>query len=153
MTTSARSAFSLPLVSSVAENAELAELGEQLGFDDVWLADTGSIDVFVLAAMAGSAATRSRIGTAVVPAFTRPPALLAAAAASVSQVVAPIVSSGDSVVAGHRRGLVWGAVRTSGDPSPRDRGCDSGHTVGAEGRVVRKDSKCQELSAECATGR
>src|SRR5690349_12098826 len=87
--TAVRSAFSLPLVSSVDENLELARLGEELGYDDVWLADTATIDVFVLAALVASATSRVRIGTAVVPVFTRPPALLAAAAASVSQVAGP----------------------------------------------------------------
>ncbi|WP_020108247.1 LLM class F420-dependent oxidoreductase [Nocardia sp. 348MFTsu5.1] len=87
--TAARSAFSLPLVSSIAENVELAQLGEQLGYEDVWIADTATIDVFVLAAMVGSATAALRIGTAVIPVFTRPPALLAAAAASVSQVTGP----------------------------------------------------------------
>ncbi|WP_207840901.1 LLM class flavin-dependent oxidoreductase [Williamsia soli] len=87
--TSVRSAFSLPLVSSVDDNLELARLGEELGYEDVWLADTATIDVFVLAALVASATRAVRIGTAVVPVFTRPPALLAAAAASVSQVAGP----------------------------------------------------------------
>lgn len=84
-----RSAFSLPLVSSVEGNLELARHGERLGYDDVWLADTATIDVFVLSALVASATSTVRIGTAVVPVFTRPSALLAAAAASVSQVAGP----------------------------------------------------------------
>jgi probable F420-dependent oxidoreductase len=60
----------------------LAQLAEKSGFTDIWSAEVDGADG--LSPLAAVAATSSnlRLGTAILPAFTRPPALFAMSAAS-----------------------------------------------------------------------
>ncbi len=56
------------------------------GYTDVWTAEVGGADAFTpLAAVAGKAPA-ARLGTAIVPVFTRPPALLAMSAAALQNL-------------------------------------------------------------------
>jgi probable F420-dependent oxidoreductase len=76
------------LLSNLPEAEAIIDLAtrmEQLGFARVWLAETNGADVTV-AAGALAALTSMEIGTAIVPVYTRTPALLAMAAATVSRV-------------------------------------------------------------------
>src|SRR6185369_6507269 len=60
---------------------------EALGYESVWIADTGAgPDAFVIGALAAGVTRRMRIGTAVIPIYTRAPAVLAASAGSVAQL-------------------------------------------------------------------
>lgn len=72
---------------SVPDLAQLAAFGEELGYHGVWLAEVAGPDSFVLSAAVASATRRGPVGVAVVPAYTRTPAVLAMAAASVSQML------------------------------------------------------------------
>ena len=73
-----RIAITLPDPSGVAATLAHARWAEQEGFDDVWFSDSGGIDALALAAAIGVETRRVRIGTAVVPVYTRTPAVFAA---------------------------------------------------------------------------
>jgi probable F420-dependent oxidoreductase len=65
----------------------VAERAEELGYESLWVADTGAgPDAYVVSAVAALATRRVRIGTAVVPIYTRAPAVHAAGAGSVAQL-------------------------------------------------------------------
>ena len=56
-----------------------------LGYTDVWSAETDGADAFTPLVLASVWAPTLRLGTAIVPAYTRGPALLAQSVASVAQ--------------------------------------------------------------------
>lgn len=91
---------------SVRQSAALCRWGEELGYRQAWLAEVAGPDAFVLAAAAAAQTEHLELGVAVVPAFTRTPAALATAAASVSQVLAGrtftlgIGASSETIVSG-----------------------------------------------------
>lgn len=64
----------------------MCEMAEAAGFDDLWFADTGCPDALTMAPLAAQATKKVRIGTAVIPVFTRSPAVLAATAETIQQV-------------------------------------------------------------------
>jgi probable F420-dependent oxidoreductase len=79
-------AVSLPApTGSVADTIALAKQAEVMGYDDAWLADAGGLDAFTLAPMLLEATERLRIGIAVVPAYTRTPAVMASTMAVINQ--------------------------------------------------------------------
>jgi len=60
---------------------ELCARAEELGYTDVWTAEVGGADAFAPLAAVAQRTERIRLGTALVPVFTRPPALVAMSAA------------------------------------------------------------------------
>ncbi len=105
-----RLAASLPIPPDVPACARAAARMERLGYESVWIADTGAgPDAFVVAAAAASATTRLRIGTAVVPAYTRTPSVFAGSAGAVAQLapgrfVLGLGASSETIV------QAWGGV-------------------------------------------
>ncbi len=78
---------SLPLPPDLDMCRRVAERAEALGYESLWIADTGAgPDAFVVAAVAAGVTRRIRIGTAVVPIYTRALPVLAAGAGSVAQL-------------------------------------------------------------------
>jgi probable F420-dependent oxidoreductase len=78
---------SLPLPPDLAMCRRVAEHAEILGYESLWIADTGAgPDAFVVAAMAAMVTRGARIGTAVVPLYTRALPVHAAGAGSVAQL-------------------------------------------------------------------
>jgi probable F420-dependent oxidoreductase len=67
------------------EHREWFEEAEALGYTDLWSAESGGADAFTPLALAAAWAPKLRLGTAIVPAFTRGAATLAATAASMAQ--------------------------------------------------------------------
>jgi probable F420-dependent oxidoreductase len=65
---------------------ELVQHAEKLGFTDAWSFETLAGDAFTPVAAAAAATERVRLGTAIVPVFTRPAPLIALSAASVQQL-------------------------------------------------------------------
>ena len=61
----------------VRKSVELARRAEQLGYTDAWAAEASGTDGFSVASAVGIATESMRIGIAIVPVFTRPPALMA----------------------------------------------------------------------------
>src|SRR5207249_9044697 len=83
----ARLGASLPLPPDLAMCRRVAERAEALGYESLWIADTGAgPDAFVVAAVAAGVTRRVRIGTAVVPIYTRALPALAAGAGSAAQL-------------------------------------------------------------------
>jgi probable F420-dependent oxidoreductase len=79
-------AVSLPApTGSVADTIAMAQRAEALGYSDVWLADAGGLDAFTLAPMLLEATGKARVGIAVVPAYTRTPAVMASTMAVIHQ--------------------------------------------------------------------
>ncbi|HJU29761.1 MAG TPA: LLM class flavin-dependent oxidoreductase, partial [Candidatus Binataceae bacterium] len=65
---------------------ELVRHAERLGYDDAWSYETFQGDALTPVAAAATLTERMRLGTAIVAAFTRPPALLAISAASIQKL-------------------------------------------------------------------
>lgn len=69
-----------PLHSHQAKLAELADMG----YTDIWSAESDGADAFTPLAMAAAWEPRLRLGTAIVPAYTRSPALMAQSVAAMA---------------------------------------------------------------------
>lgn len=81
-----RLGFTIPLLPfTVRESCELARVAEDSGYTDAWSAEVGGTDGFAVASAVGIVTEHLRIGTAIVPAYTRPPALIAMGAATAHQ--------------------------------------------------------------------
>jgi probable F420-dependent oxidoreductase len=80
-------AVALPEGPLLKDNIARAQWAEDAGYDDLWLADGTGMDGLTLAAVLACHTKRIRIGMAVTPAFTRPPALLAATISVLDQVL------------------------------------------------------------------
>ncbi len=86
MTHRKRIALSLPAPSgSVQDTIELAQQAEAAGYDDLWLADAGGLDALTLVPILLEHTSRVRVGIAVVPIYTRTPAVLASTFAVIAQ--------------------------------------------------------------------
>ena len=70
---------------TVQDSIALAQRLETLGWDDLWLADAGGLDALTLMPMLLGATEKMRMGIAVVPVFTRTPAVLASTFSVISQ--------------------------------------------------------------------
>jgi probable F420-dependent oxidoreductase len=105
-----RLAASLPVPPDLPACQRAARRMEELGYDSVWIADTGAgPDAFVVATAVACVTTRLRIGTAVIPAYTRTPSVFAGSAGAVAQlapgrVVLGLGASSETIVRG------WGGV-------------------------------------------
>ena len=78
--------MSLPApTGSVEDTLRMAQQAESLGYADAWLADAGGLDALTLAPMILEKTEKLRLGIAVVPAYTRTPAVLASTIAVINQ--------------------------------------------------------------------
>jgi probable F420-dependent oxidoreductase len=66
--------------------SELVRHAEELGYEDGWTYETFAGDAITPIAAAATITRRMRLGTAIVPVFTRPPALIALSAAGLQQL-------------------------------------------------------------------
>ncbi len=87
----------------LAEHAAWFRLLAELGYTDVWTSETNGADAFTPLALAATVAPSLRLGTAIVPVYTRGPGLLAMQAASMAELapgrfVLGIGSSSDVIV-------------------------------------------------------
>ena len=75
-------------LASQITDVDYAVLAEELGFDDLWFADSQMIwsDVYAVMALAAARTSRIRIGTGVAVAGTRSVAVTAAAHATISAI-------------------------------------------------------------------
>lgn len=81
-----RLGFTVPVLPfDLRESCELARAAEDAGYTDAWSAEVGGTDAFAVAAAIGIATKQLRIGTAIVPVYTRPPALIAMGAVAAQQ--------------------------------------------------------------------
>lgn len=87
MTLPKRIAVTLPAGPRVADTLERVRWAEAAGYDDAWFADAGAPDALTTAAALAGISQRLRIGVAVTPVFTRTPAVLAATANALGQLL------------------------------------------------------------------
>ena len=84
-----RLGFTIPVLPfDLRETCALAREAESRGYTDAWSAEVGGTDGFAVATAVGVVTQTMRIGTAIVPAYTRPPALIAMGALSAQQASA-----------------------------------------------------------------
>jgi probable F420-dependent oxidoreductase len=87
LTFTPRIGLTLPLAgATVQETIACARSAEQLGYDDIWFADAGAADALTLSALVAEQTNTIRLAIAVVPVYTRTPAVLANTAATISEV-------------------------------------------------------------------
>ena len=77
MTIPLRTALTLPHPGGVEETLSIAVWAEERGYDDLWFADSSGIDSLTTAVAVAERTQKVRIGTAIIPVFTRTPAVLA----------------------------------------------------------------------------
>ena len=82
-----RIAVTLPMGPDVQDSVALVRWAEDNGFDDAWLSDAMAPDSLTMAAALATHARRMRIGVAVTPVYTRTPAVLAATANVLGQLL------------------------------------------------------------------
>lgn len=83
----ARWGLTIPLAGiPLAEQRELIESLPDLGYTDLWSAETAGTDAFTPLALASQWAPNLRLGTAIVPVHTRGPGLLAMQAATIADL-------------------------------------------------------------------
>jgi probable F420-dependent oxidoreductase len=87
MTLRKRIAVTLPAGSRVADTMARVCWAEQHGYNDAWFADAGAPDALTTAAALAGITRHIRIGVAVTPVFTRTPAVLAATANTLGQLL------------------------------------------------------------------
>ncbi|MCG8591158.1 MAG: LLM class F420-dependent oxidoreductase [Proteobacteria bacterium] len=80
----ARYGITVPLKGSLASHKEIYRELVDLGYTDVWSAEADGADGFTPLALAAAWAPELRLGVAIIPAFTRGPALMAQSAASLA---------------------------------------------------------------------
>jgi len=84
--TTNRWGLTVPLTGvPLVEHAEVIRALPDLGFTDVWSAETNGTDAFTPLALAAALEPTLRLGTAIVPVYTRGPALIAMSAAALAQ--------------------------------------------------------------------
>lgn len=68
------------------EAVELGRHAEELGYTDLWTAEVGGADALTPLAALATTTSSARLGTGILPVFTRPPALLAMTAAALQDL-------------------------------------------------------------------
>ena len=81
-----RLGVSIPTEEGLGAVPELVRLAERLGYTDAWSAEVNGSDAFTPLAAAAAVTESIRLGTAIVPVFTRPPGVVAMQAASLSEL-------------------------------------------------------------------
>jgi probable F420-dependent oxidoreductase len=83
--TTERFGLTIPLAGvPLAEHAEIVRALPDLGYTDVWSAETNGTDAFTPLVLASAWEPTLRLGTAIVPVYTRGPALIAMSAAALA---------------------------------------------------------------------
>ena len=106
--------LTIPLIGvPLTEHADLVRALPDFGYTDVWSAETNGTDAFTPLALASVWEPTMRLGTAIVPVYTRGPALIAMSAAALEQA-APgrfVLGLGASspVIVGNWNGLEFDA--------------------------------------------
>ncbi len=87
MTRSKRIAVTLPMGPKLEDSIALVEWAEASGIDDVWFSDATAPDSLTMAAAVAPYTRRMRVGVAVSPVYTRTPAVFAATANVLAQML------------------------------------------------------------------
>ena len=87
MTVRKRIAVTLPVGPQVEDSITLVKWAEENGFDDVWFSDAMAPDSLTMVAAVAPYTHRMRVGVAVTPVYTRTPAVFAATANVLGQLL------------------------------------------------------------------
>jgi len=87
MTLTQRMAVTLPAGPKVSETIERIKWAEANGYSDAWWGDGGAPDALTTSASFAAHTDKLRVGVAVTPVFTRSPAVLAATANALGQLL------------------------------------------------------------------
>lgn len=79
-----RDGMTVPLPGHLHEHEKKLRSLADLGYSDIWSAEADGVDAFTPLALAAAWEPRLRLGTAIVPAYTRSPALFAQSVASLA---------------------------------------------------------------------
>ena len=79
-------AMSLPVPPDTRTSLEWAKRAEDLGYEALWIAETGGPDPYILAALAAQVTKKAVLGTAVSPIYFRTPPTIASLAGTVAQL-------------------------------------------------------------------
>ena len=82
-----RIAVTLPMGPDIADSIELVQWAEANGIDDVWFSDAMAPDSLTMVAVVAPHTQRMRVGVAVTPVYTRTPAVFAATANVLAQML------------------------------------------------------------------
>ena len=82
-----RIAVTLPMGPKLEDSITLVEWAEANGFDDVWFSDAMAPDSLTMVAAVAPYTQRMRVGVAVTPVYTRTPAVFAATANVLGQLL------------------------------------------------------------------
>lgn len=72
--------------ASLGDAVALCRDAEALGYTDIWSAEVGGADAIASLAAVAATTHRPRLGTAIIPVYTRPPALIAMGAATLQDL-------------------------------------------------------------------
>ncbi|MEM7219361.1 MAG: LLM class flavin-dependent oxidoreductase [Pseudomonadota bacterium] len=82
-----RMAVTLPAGPQISQTIDRIKWAEDNGYPDAWFSDSGAPDTLTQIAAVAHATTSARVGVAVTPVYTRTPAVMAASANVISQVL------------------------------------------------------------------
>jgi probable F420-dependent oxidoreductase len=101
--------MTVPLPATLAEQGPLLRELVDLGYTEAWSSEANGADAFTPLALASVHAPELRLGTAIVPAFTRGPALMAQSVASMASAApgrfALGIGSSSNVIVEHWNGI------------------------------------------------
>src|SRR5690349_4294378 len=104
-----RYGMTIPFGAPLSEHKELYEELVDLGYTDVWSSEANGTDAFTPLALAAAWAPELRLGCAIVPAYTRGPALMAQSVASMAEAApgrfAFGIGSSSDVIVGRWNGI------------------------------------------------
>jgi probable F420-dependent oxidoreductase len=104
-----RFGMSIPFPGPLDEQARYFATLAEMGYTDLWSSETSGFDAFTPLALAALTAPSVRLGSAIVPAFTRGPAVIAASVAALASVapgrVAIGIGSSSDVIVGRWNGI------------------------------------------------
>lgn len=138
-----RIALTLPSPDgTVAGSIAAARQAEKMGYQDIWLADAGGLDALTLVPMLLEQTEKLRIGIAVVPIFTRTPAVLASTFAVIEQAypgrfIPGLGTSSHAIIEGWHGLAFEKPVTRTRETMALLRTMLAGEKTGFEGEVLR----------------
>jgi len=140
-------------VAGMRAGVDLAVRAESLGYTDVWTAEVGAVDAFAPLAAVAVRTERVRLGTGLIPVYTRPPALVAMSAAAIQELsggrfVLGIGASSPAIVGGWMGMPFTDPVERVEEYVVLVREMLAGHKVSHDGPTVRSDGFRLQVAVE-----
>ena len=148
-----RIAITLPAPDgTVAGTIAAAQQAERLGYQDIWLADAGGLDALTLAPLLLEHTEKLRVGIAVIPIFTRTPAVLASTFSVIEQAypgrfIPGLGTSSHAIIEGWHGLPFEKPVTRTRETMALLRTMLAGEKTGFEGEVLRSHGYRQGVTA------